>query len=167
MKKIVIILAAAMLFMAGCKKKQEKESIIGRPSVTVQDGRFTPELMWKLGKMGEYALSPDGSTIAYTNTFYDMAQNKGNAEIYLISTDGKTEAMRLTNTSQSEFNPVWLNSSTLLFARGNDSPTARRFSISPTSPYVVPTTSTNSTQASTKPQVVSTRTLCIATGMVG
>ena len=120
MRKIVIILAAAMLVMAGCKKKQESESIIGRPSVTVQDGRFTPELMWKLGKMGEYALSPDGSKIAYTTTFYDMAQNKGNAEIYLIPTDGKSEAMRLTNTSQSEFNPVWLNASTLLFARGND-----------------------------------------------
>ena len=120
MKKIVIILAAAMLLMAGCKKKQEQESIIGRPAVSVQDGRFTPELMWKLGKMGEYALSPDGSTIAYTTTFYDMAQNKGNAEIYLIPTDGKTEAMRLTNTSQSEFNPVWLNATTLLFARGND-----------------------------------------------
>ncbi len=120
MKKIVIILAAAMLLTAGCKKKQEQESIIGRPAVSVQDGRFTPELMWKLGKMGEYALSPDGSTIAYTTTFYDMAQNKGNAEIYLIPTDGKTEAMRLTNTSQSEFNPVWLNATTLLFARGND-----------------------------------------------
>ena len=120
MRKIVIILAAAMLVMAGCKKKQEKESIIGRPSVSVQDGRFTPELMWKLGKMGEFALSPDGSKIAYTTTFYDMAQNKGNAEIYLIPTDGKTEAMRLTNTSQSEFNPVWLNATTLLFARGND-----------------------------------------------
>ena len=120
MRKIVIILAAAMLVMAGCKKKQESESIIGRPSVSVQDGRFTPELMWKLGKMGEYALSPDGSKIAYTTTFYDMAQNKGNAEIYLIPTDGKSEAMRLTNTSQSEFNPVWLNASTLLFARGND-----------------------------------------------
>ena len=120
MKKIVIILAAVMLLTAGCKKKQEQESIIGRPAVSVQDGRFTPELMWKLGKMGEYALSPDGSTIAYTTTFYDMAQNKGNAEIYLIPTDGKTEAMRLTNTSQSEFNPVWLDASTLLFARGND-----------------------------------------------
>ena len=120
MKKIVIILAAVMLLTAGCKKKQEQESIIGRPAVSVQDGRFTPELMWKLGKMGEYALSPDGSTIAYTTTFYDMAQNKGNAEIYLIPTDGKTEAMRLTNTSQSEFNPVWIDASTLLFARGND-----------------------------------------------
>ena len=120
MRKIVIILAAAMLVMAGCKKKQEKESIIGRPTVSVQDGRFTPELMWKLGKMGEYALSPDGSKIAYTTTFYDMAQNKGNAEVYLIATDGKMQAMRLTNTSQSEFNPVWLNASTLLFGRGND-----------------------------------------------
>lgn len=120
MKKIVIILAAAMLLMAGCKKKQESESIIGRPSVSVQDGRFTPELMWKLGKMGEYALSPDGTMIAYTTTFYDMVQNKGNAEIYLIPTNGKSEAMRLTNTSQNEFNPVWLNASTLLFARGND-----------------------------------------------
>ena len=96
MKKIVIILAAAMLMMAGCKKKQEKESIIGKPAVSVQDGRFTPELMWKLGKMGEYALSPDGSMIAYTNTYYDMAQNKGNAELYLIATDGKGEAGRKT-----------------------------------------------------------------------
>ena len=120
MKKTVIILAAAMSLVAGCKKKQESESVIGRPGVKVQDGRFTPELMWKLGKMGEYALSPDGSTIAYTNTYYDMAQNKGNAEIYLIPTDGKMAAMRLTNTSQNEFNPVWLDASTLLFARGND-----------------------------------------------
>ena len=120
MKKIAILLAAAMLVLTGCKKNQEKESIIGRPAVTVQNGRFTPELMWQLGKMGEYALSPDGSTIAYTTTFYDMAQNKGNAEIYLIPTSGAVEAMRLTNTSQNEFNPVWLNATTLLFARGND-----------------------------------------------
>ncbi|MBQ6069344.1 MAG: S9 family peptidase [Bacteroidales bacterium] len=120
MKKIAILLAAAMIVLTGCKKNQEKESIIGRPAVTVQNGRFTPELMWQLGKMGEYALSPDGSTIAYTTTFYDMAQNKGNAEIYLIPTSGAVEAMRLTNTSQNEFNPVWLNATTLLFARGND-----------------------------------------------
>ena len=120
MKKIVIILAASMLLTVACKKNQEQESVIGRPTVSVQDGRFTPELMWKLGKMGEYALSPDGSTIAYVNTFYDMAQNKGNAEIYLISTSGNIPEMRLTNTSDGEFNPVWLDAKTLLFARGND-----------------------------------------------
>ncbi|MBO4600513.1 MAG: PD40 domain-containing protein, partial [Bacteroidales bacterium] len=120
MKKIVIILVAAVFVMTGCKKKQEKETVIGKPAVTVQDGRFTPEIMWKLGKMGEYALSPDGTKIAYTNTYYDMAQNKGNAEVYVIGTDGNAQAMRVTNTAENEFNPVWLDASTLLFARGND-----------------------------------------------
>ena len=120
MKKVTIILAAVMLLMAGCKQKEEPENIIGRPSVSVQNGRFTPELMWKLGKMGEYALSPDGKQIAYTTTFYDMSQNKGNAEVYLIPTEGKAQPIRLTNTSQSEFNPIWVDASTLLFARGND-----------------------------------------------
>ena len=55
MKKVTIILAAVMLLMAGCKQKEEPENIIGRPSVSVQNGRFTPELMWKLGKMLLYS----------------------------------------------------------------------------------------------------------------
>ena len=120
MRKNVIILAAVVLALAGCKQKQETESVIGKPSVSVQDGRFTPELMWKLGKMGEYALSHDGAKIAYTTTYYDMAQNKGNAELYVIGTKGDAQPVRLTNTPQNEFNPVWLNPYTLLFARGND-----------------------------------------------
>ena len=120
MKKNVILLAAAMLLMVGCKQKQEAESIIGRPSVSVGDGHFTPELMWKLGKMGEFDVSPDGARIAFTTTYYDMEQNKGNAELYVMPANGESGAIRLTNTSQNEFNPVWLNPYTLLFARGND-----------------------------------------------
>ena len=120
MRKNIIFLAAAVLLLAGCKQKQETESIIGKPAVAVPEGRFTPELMWKLGKMGEYAVSPNGKQIAYTTTYYDMAQNRGNAEIYTIGTDGASQAVRITNTSDNEFNPVWLNDHTLLFARGND-----------------------------------------------
>ena len=120
MKKNVILLAAAMLLMVGCKQKQEAESIIGRPSVSVGDGHFTPELMWKLGKMGEFDVSPDGARIAFTTTYYDMEQNKGNAELYVMPANGESSPIRLTNTSQNEFNPVWLNPYTLLFARGND-----------------------------------------------
>ena len=120
MKKNVILLAAAMLLMVGCKQKQEAESIIGRPSVSVGDGHFTPELMWKLGKMGEFDVSPDGARIAFTTTYYDMEQNKGNAELYVMPANGESGPVRLTNTSQNEFNPVWLNPYTLLFARDND-----------------------------------------------
>lgn len=121
MKKNVIILAVIMWVMVGCKQNQEEYTkLIGRSAVSVGDGHFTPELMWKLGKMGEFAVNQNGSQIAFTTTYYDMAQNKGNAEVYMIPSCGAEEAIRLTNTEQNEFNPVWLNPYTLLFARGED-----------------------------------------------
>ena len=119
MKKTFILLSAALLLMAGCKK-QEETPVIGKPEVTVQDGRFTPEVMWALGKMGEFAVSPDGTRLVYANTYYDISLNKGNAELYLLATDGSSEAQRLTTTAENEFNPFWMDDNTLLFARGND-----------------------------------------------
>ena len=85
----------------------------------VEDGRFTPEIMWKLGKMGEFAVSPDGSQLVYTNTYYSISQNKGNAELYLVNLKDEGKTVRLTNTPESEFNPVWLDDNTILFARGS------------------------------------------------
>ncbi|MCQ2260683.1 MAG: S9 family peptidase [Bacteroidales bacterium] len=121
MKKTLILLASAMLLVVGCKKSQPvEEELIGKPDVVVENGRFTPEVMWKLGKMGEFAVSPSGKQLLYANTYYDIAQNKGNAELYLQELGSNFPAMRLTNTAQSEFNPVWLNEETILFARGNE-----------------------------------------------
>ncbi len=120
MKKIFIAIALLAMFYA-CTNKQAKtdDKVIGKPEIQVQDGRFTPEVMWALGKMGEKAVSPDGTQIAYTVTYYDMGQNKGNAEIYLMTTEGKNVA-RLTTTAASEFNLVWDDDETLLFCRDND-----------------------------------------------
>ena len=121
MKKTLILLSAALLLAVGCNRRQlVNEPIIGKSDVTVQNGRFTPEIMWQLGKMGEYNVSPDGSQIVYTNTYYSIERNKGNAEIYLIPASGDGQAVRLTNTIENEFNPVWLDNETILFARGNN-----------------------------------------------
>lgn len=109
---------AGLMLFAACQKKVAETDVIGKPEVTVADGRFTPELMWQLGQMGESALSPDGSRIAYTVKYISMEQNKGNAELYLRNADGTGEETRLTTTAASEFNPVWLDNTTLLFCRG-------------------------------------------------
>lgn len=120
MKKIFIAVASLAL-LGACAKKAPEESakIIEKPNIEVQDGRFTPEVMWALGRMGETAVSPDGSQIAYTLTYTDMAENKNNAEIYVMPTAGG-EATRMTTTAKSEFNPVWQDDETLLFCRGNE-----------------------------------------------
>ena len=116
------ILAAALvgLLAVSCNNKQKDYptyELIGKQDVKVEDGRFTPEVMWQLGKMGETAVSPDGSQIAYTVTYYNMEENKGNAEVYLMPTEGG-EAVQLTKTPQGEFSPAWLDDGTLLFCRG-------------------------------------------------
>lgn len=120
MKKIFIAIALLAMICTCCKKQERSDAkVIGKPEIKVEDGRFTPEVMWALGKMGEKAVSPDGKQIAYTVTYYDMEQNKGNADIYLMNSDGSHVA-RITTTEASEFNLVWKDDNTLLFCRDND-----------------------------------------------
>ena len=118
MKKILFPLAAATLCLAACQCNEASETkVIEKPQVTVQDGRFTPEVMWSLGVMSEYAVSPDGSRILYTVRYSDMEENKNNAELYLMPVAGG-DGERLTVSASSEFNPVWYNDNTIMFCRG-------------------------------------------------
>lgn len=82
------------------------------------DGRLTPEILWSMGRLGEYTISPDGKKVAYTVNFYDVKANKGNADIYLMDIDGKNQ-QRLTQTPQSENSLAWQQAGqTLTFLRG-------------------------------------------------
>lgn len=117
MKKLLITMTSLALVCACSKQKSNDEFIVEKPQVQVQDGRFTPEVMWSLGVMSEYAISPDGSKVLYTLRYTDMEQNKNNAELYLMPIEGG-DGERLTTTAQSEFNPVWLDDNTIMFCRG-------------------------------------------------
>ncbi len=116
MKKTLLTIAVAMLCLASCSTKQDEEKVIGKPNVPVVDGRFTPEVMWSLGVMSEYAVSPDGKQVLYTLRYTDMEQNKNNTELYLMPVAGG-EARRLTTTAASEFSPVWKDNDNIMFCR--------------------------------------------------
>jgi hypothetical protein len=53
-------------------------------SVSAQ-GVLTPEMLWKLGKVGGEMISPDGKNAIYGVTFYNMAENKGERESLSLS----------------------------------------------------------------------------------
>jgi dipeptidyl aminopeptidase/acylaminoacyl peptidase len=53
--------------------------------------RMTPELLWKLGRLGEAVLSPDGGKIAYTVRRYELSENKGSSTLMLMSLDDGSE----------------------------------------------------------------------------
>ena len=70
-----------------------------RHALTVDD-------MWAVQRVGAPALSPDGKTVAYAVTAYDMEENRGNADLWLLSLSGGP-ARRLTANKASDTQPAW------------------------------------------------------------
>jgi dipeptidyl aminopeptidase/acylaminoacyl peptidase len=74
-------------------------------TVNGQD-RYTPELLWKLGRAADPRLSPDGKNLIYAVTTYNMTENKGQADIFIMPADGGA-ARPLVNTPESENSARW------------------------------------------------------------
>ncbi len=54
--------------------------------------RMTPELLWKLGRLGETAVSADGNQIVYSVQRFDLAMDKGKSSLYLNDVKSKTHS---------------------------------------------------------------------------
>ena len=68
--------------------------------------RYTPELLWKLGRVSEIELSPDEKQILYGVSWYNLEANKGNRDLYIIPVSGG-DAMKVTSFKGSESNGIF------------------------------------------------------------
>ena len=75
-------------------------------NVSAQEKIYTPELLWKLGRVSEAVVSPDGKQILFGITYYDLEKNSGNRDLYVMSVTGGAYK-QITNTEISESNAVW------------------------------------------------------------
>jgi dipeptidyl aminopeptidase/acylaminoacyl peptidase len=66
---------------------------------------MTPELLWKLGRVGAPVPSPNGQWIAYTVTHYNLKQNNSNTDLWVIDPNGKE--VQLTSSPAAETSPQW------------------------------------------------------------
>lgn len=117
MKKtdLMTMTAAMMLATSACVSPEntttDDSPIIGRQEITIADGRLTPEALWAMGRIGSSSVSPDGTKIAYTVSYYSVKENKSHLAIYVMNADG-TENTLLTTTSANEGEPVWIKDGT-------------------------------------------------------
>ncbi len=67
---------------------------------------MTAETLWEFGRVSDIRVSPDGKTILFGITYFDVEANKGTRNLYIMPVSGGTPK-QITNTSINEFNALW------------------------------------------------------------
>ncbi|MFI3320517.1 MAG: S9 family peptidase [Rikenellaceae bacterium] len=101
MKKIILLMALFALGACVGSSDSTKPLKIDN-SLTAEEreaGVLTPEVMWKMSRIGAPQLSPDGAKMLYTCSRYDMTQNRGITQIMLQSTKLESPKALTDNTA--------------------------------------------------------------------
>ncbi|MDR2835648.1 MAG: S9 family peptidase [Bacteroidales bacterium] len=122
MKKSFLILFTLLFVLFSCNLENKKTKIqsetFEKPQLTeaeIQNGILTPEILWKYGRVGDAQVSPDKTKIIYNITYYHVADNSNNTQIYLVDNNEANEPQQITDFNFSCFNPRWIDDNTIAF----------------------------------------------------
>ncbi len=103
-----IIMSALLVGAVSCADKVADEKVIDKPEFKSADGVFSIEALEALGRVTSPVVSPDKSKVLYTVSYESVEENRSNADLYVMNTDG-SDAVRITRSAKSEGNAVWIN----------------------------------------------------------
>ena len=86
----------------------------------ISAAKFTPDVMWKMGRLASATLSPDGSKALYAITRYNMAENRGLSQIYVRDMATGNE-LALTDNSSNNNDPQWSADGSKIYFTSNRS----------------------------------------------
>lgn len=115
---VTTLLLLAMLF--SCRQEQTQQNVSEPDFDTrlteaeINKGILTPEILWKFGRVSNQQLSPDGTKVLYTVTYYSLGTNKSRTTLYISNTE-TTESRQALKLSGSQFDPQWLDNETYAF----------------------------------------------------
>ena len=120
LKSIAFLIMAAII-MSGCtenRTNEDNKNVLeinnALTEAEISAGIFTPEVMWKMGRVANSTIAPAGNYVAYTVMNYNMDENRGVTNIYVQSFDN-TEPVRLTDNVGNESNLQWSNDGSKLY----------------------------------------------------
>ena len=112
MKRLLIPIALIILMLQSCEPN--KKEVPARENIKLTSDILTPEVLWTMGRIGEFSVSADYTKVVYTVTDYKVEEDKGFSRIYIMDSDGKNLKC-LTSGDCGEYSPVWTPSGSIAF----------------------------------------------------
>jgi dipeptidyl aminopeptidase/acylaminoacyl peptidase len=106
MKKLTFILGIVVLLNACKQEMKEQENSIQQQVQKTENGLMNDQSLWFFGRISDIRISPDKSKLLYGVTYFDIAENKGNRELYIYDFQTGTNT-QITKTAKSEGNALW------------------------------------------------------------
>lgn len=91
-KSLWFLIPLVALTAVGCKPQLEVNAPVVKEKVAMADGltqdeiakgQLTPEVLWKMGRLGTISLSPDRSQVLYTVSHTNVREGKSGTRIYV------------------------------------------------------------------------------------
>ncbi len=121
MKKILLFMFAISVAASGCTDGPKPLKIDNAlTKAEKKAGLLTPEVMWKMGRVGSTQLNAKADSILYTVSYYNMEENRGVTAIYVENVETK-ESKQLTNYDSNNVSPVWSSDGKLIYFLSNRS----------------------------------------------
>jgi dipeptidyl aminopeptidase/acylaminoacyl peptidase len=80
--------------------------MLASATLAAQAQPYTADAMWRLKRLGDPAIAPDGRMAVVPVTTYDIAENKANTDLWLVPTK-PGRARQLTSGDASDTSPAW------------------------------------------------------------
>ncbi len=109
---------------------EEKNIIIGKHDITIPNNKYTPEVIWSMGRIEAYAISPDQSMLAYMVTYFCIKENTSHTVLHCMHSDGSNDAL-LTTTAFNESSPQWIKNGSKIAFLSNASGSSQIWEMNP------------------------------------
>ncbi len=132
MKKSLAFFVVLSLFLSCMKRNNPipvKSTYIPQTPKLTSD-IMTPEVLWSFGRVGGTQVSPDGKSVVYGVTYFNITENKSYRDLYLVPVSGG-DAKRLTNTVENESEEQWRPDGQKIGYISSGSGTAQLWEINP------------------------------------
>lgn len=113
MKKLLLPIALILLMLQACDDASKPQAPV-REKIKLTSDIQTPEVLWGMGRIGEFTVSADGQTVVYSVTDYDVAKNNGFSRLYVMDAE-RNNVKCLTNGGYSEYSPSFTPSGRVAF----------------------------------------------------